>query len=68
MAESKNGKVIRRNKQSKNKGTMNKETGSTKGKKTWNKKRKHNKYKKKFTSASNESLQQLADHFNNNRY
>lgn len=63
MTESKNGKVIRRNKSNKNK-----EIGSAKGKKPWHKKRKHNKYKKKFTSVSNESLQQLADHFNNNRY
>lgn len=61
--ESKNGKVIRRSKNEKNK-----ETGSVNGKKPWNKKRKHNKYKKEFTSASAESLKQLADHFNNHRY
>ena len=60
MVESKNDNVIRRPK--------NKETNMIKDKKSFYKKRKDNKYKKKFISASVESLQQLADHFNNNRY
>lgn len=66
MTESNNGKVIRRSKNQKVEN-MDKEKGSEKSNKPWYKKRKQNKQNKNFTSVSTESLQKLADHFNNNR-
>lgn len=63
--EIKNDRVIRRRKD--NQKNKNKVNEVERPKKPWYK-NKNKKYKKKFSIASTESLQQLVIHFNKQRY